>query len=93
MSQLVTVYTKPSGCQQCKLTKDALTKAAIAYQEIVVNPSDKQSLDELMLIAKSKGIAGTMPYVLVIDTATKEDKDWFGFQPEEIKKLGKEQKA
>jgi len=93
MSQLVTVYTKPSGCQQCKLTKDALTMAGIPYQEIVVNPSDVQSLDELKLIATVKGIAGTMPYVLVIDTETNEEHDWFGFQPEEIKKLNKEQAA
>jgi len=90
MSQLVTVYTKPSGCNQCTLTKRELTKAGVPYQEIVVNPSDLQSIDELRLIAKAKGIAGTMPYVLVIDAETKETHDWFGFQPDEIKKLKKE---
>ena len=93
MSRLVTVYTKPSGCNQCTNTKRSLTKAGIPYQEIVVNPSDRVSIDELKLIAKKKGIAGTMPYVLVIDTETKEQHDWFGFQPGEIEKLKKENAA
>lgn len=93
MSRLVTVYTKPSGCNQCDNTKRLLTSSGIPFQEIVVNPSDVQSIDELKLIAKEKGIAGTMPYVLVIDLETMEQHDWFGFQPDEIKKLKKENEA
>lgn len=93
MSRLVTVYTKPAGCNQCDNTKRLLTSSGIPYQEIIVNPSDVQSIDELKLIAKEKGIAGTMPYVLVIDLETKEQHDWFGFQPDKIKNLKKEQTA
>lgn len=93
MSRLVTIYTKPAGCNQCDSTRRLLTKSGIAFQEIVVNPSDVQSIDELKLIANSKGIAGTMPYVLVIDLESKEQHDWFGFQPDEIKNLKEEQTA
>lgn len=93
MSRLVTVYTKPSSCNQCTMTKRELDKAGIPYQEIVVNPSDRVSTDELRLIAGKKGIAGTMPYVLVIDLDTNEQHDWFGFQPDEINKLKKENEA
>ncbi|MGO2938876.1 MAG: hypothetical protein ACTICQ_15155, partial [Glutamicibacter arilaitensis] len=65
----------------------ALKTAGIPYQEIVVNESDKQSIDELKLIAEKKGVTATMPYVLVMDMETKDSHDWFGFQPDEVKKL------
>lgn len=93
MSKLVTLYTKPGTCNQCTNTKRALNTAGIPYQEIVVNESDKQSTDELKLIAEKKGVTATMPYVLVMDMETKESHDWFGFQPDEVKKLAKELQA
>lgn len=93
MSKLVTLYTKPGSCGQCNNTKRALKTAGIPYQEIVVNESDKQSIDELKLIASKKNVTATMPYVLVMNMETKESHDWFGFQPDEIKKLAKEPEA
>lgn len=93
MSKLVTLYTKPGSCGQCTATIRALNEAEIRFQEIVVNPSDKQSIDELKLIASKKNVTATMPYVLVMNMETKESHDWFGFQPDEVKKLAKELQA
>ncbi|MGJ3403237.1 glutaredoxin family protein [Glutamicibacter sp. Je.9.36] len=90
MSKLVTLYTKPGTCNQCTNTKRALNTAGIPYQEIVVNESDKQSIDELKLIAQKKGVPATMPYVLVMDMETKDSHDWFGFRPDKINELKKE---
>lgn len=90
MSKLVTLYTKPGSCGQCTATIRALNKAEIPFQEIVVNPSDKESIDELRRIAKELGESATMPYVLVLDRDTEDIKGWFGFQPDKIKDLKKE---
>ncbi|WP_417364029.1 glutaredoxin family protein [Glutamicibacter arilaitensis] len=91
MSKLVTLYTKPGSCGQCTATIRALNTAEIPFQEIVVNPSDKQSIDELRRIAKQLGDTETMPYVMVLDRDTEDIQGWFGFRPDKIAELKKEQ--
>lgn len=93
MSKLVTLYTKPGSCGQCTNTVRALNKAEIPFQEIVVNPSDEQSIDELKRIAKQLGEPATMPYVMVLDRDTEDIQGWFGFRPDKIDELKKEQQA
>jgi len=90
MGKLVTLYTKPGSCGQCTSTVRALNKAAIPYQEIVVNPSDKQSIDELKLIAQNLGEPATMPYVMVLDRDTEDTDGWFGYRPDKISDLALE---
>lgn len=90
MSKLVTLYTKPGSCGQCTATIRALNAAEIPFQEIVVNPSDKQSIDELQRIAKELGEPATMPHVMVLDLDTEDIQGWFGFRPDKIEDLKKE---
>jgi len=90
MSKLVTLYTKPGSCGQCTSTKRSLNGAKIPYQEIVVNPSDKQSIDELKRIAKDLGEPATMPYVMVLDRETEDVQGWFGYRPDKIEDLKEE---
>ena len=90
MSKLVTLYTKPGSCGQCTSTKRSLNGAKIPYQEIVVNPSDKQSIDELKLIAKNLGEPETMPYVMVLDLDTEDTDGWFDYRPDKIGALALE---
>lgn len=87
LSFQVTVYTQPSGCKQCDYTKRYLDRAGIPYQERVVYPHEKSSVDELKLIAQQKGVAPSMPFVMVLDEDTEDTHTWFGFQPAEIDKL------
>ena len=83
----VTVYTKSGSCGQCDSTKRYLDRAGIPYQERVVHPHEKSSVDELKLIAQQKGVAPSMPFVMVLDDDTEDIHSWFGFQPAEIDKL------
>ncbi|WP_413456044.1 NrdH-redoxin [Glutamicibacter sp. FR1] len=93
MNRLVTLYTKPAASEQCADTVRALNAAGIPFQEIVVNPSDQQSNDELSRIAKQLGEPETMPYVLVLDRDTEDIHGWFGFQPDRIQTLVEESPA
>lgn len=89
-NRLVTLYTKPGASEQCADTVRALKVAGIPFQEIVVNPSDKQSIDELSRIAKQLGEPDTMPYVLVLDRDTEDIHGWFGFQLDRIEALAED---
>mgnify|MGYP000562218586 CR=1 FL=1 len=71
----VTIYTK-SDCIQCKMTKQALTRAGITFKEIDIL-KDISMLHKL----KKEGLI-QLPYVVTTD------QHWNGFQPDKIKALG-----
>ncbi|GAA3176631.1 glutaredoxin-like protein NrdH [Fructilactobacillus sanfranciscensis] len=71
----VTIYTK-TNCIQCKMTKQALTRAGITFKEIDI-------LKDISMLHKLKKEGLTqLPYVVTTD------QHWNGFQPDKIKVLG-----
>jgi glutaredoxin-like protein NrdH len=75
---VVTVYTKPE-CQACKLTKKALEKEGIEYQEA---PLD----DDVLEAAKIDGILSA-PIVTIPGPEPGTRNWWGGFRPDRIKAL------
>lgn len=70
----VTIYTK-CNCIQCKMTKQALTRAGITFKEINI-------LKDISMLHKLKKEGLTqMPYVVTTN------QHWNGFQPGKIKAL------
>ena len=70
----VTIYIK-SNCIQCKMTKQALTRAGITFKEINI-------LKDIPMLYKLKKEGLTqMPYVVTTN------QHWNGFQPNKIKTL------
>lgn len=70
---MIVVYSTPS-CQQCNLTKKALDKLGLAYEEL---PLD----DDIREQALAAGISSA-PVVLVEGKML-----WGGFRPDAIKRL------
>lgn len=83
----VYVYKPEDSCVQCSATIRELNAAGIRFQIRVVRKADKIQADELRHIASEMGVAPQMPYVVVVDDDTEDVQSWFGFQPDEIKKL------
>ena len=78
MKQMITVYTKPN-CMACNFTKNFINDNKIEAEFIDVT-QDEQALTKI----KDLGY-NTMP-VIYVD----EQTHWFGFRPDELKKLCKE---
>lgn len=79
---MLTVYTKPSGCQQCVATKRFLDARKIAYTSIdITAPENADKLEDL----KSRGLLQA-PVVVVGDAPLPvqgETSDvWTGFRPD-----------
>ena len=83
----VTVYSKPSGCQACKITLRVLDDASIAYNKIIVRETDINLIDELKREAEALGVNGEMPCVYVFDPSTEDTDVWFGFRPDKLDEL------
>lgn len=83
----VTVYSKPSGCQQCINTARAMDRMKIPYSKILVRDEEKTLIDELKREAAALGVPAEMPCVVVYDAATDDTSTWFGFQPDKIREL------
>ena len=78
MEQTIKVYTKPN-CHQCNFTKNFINDNGITAEFIDVT-KDEQALAEM------KALGYTNLPVVYVDETT----HWFGFRPDELKKLCKE---
>ena len=74
----ITVYSKPSGCIQCTLTKKELDKAGVDYilDDITV-PENTEA---------AKYLGFTAAPLVMVRNEDGEEVMWAGFQPEMIKK-------
>ncbi|MGX7104905.1 glutaredoxin-like protein NrdH [Globicatella sanguinis] len=75
MEQTIKVYSKPN-CMQCNFTKNFIIDNDIEAEFIDVT-KDEQALAEMKALGYN-----TMPVVFV-----NENTHWFGFRPDELKKL------
>ncbi|MDP9886025.1 glutaredoxin-like protein NrdH [Sinomonas atrocyanea] len=69
----ITLYSKPA-CVQCTMTKKALDKAGLAYQEVDLT----QNPAALEYVTEELGYS--MAPVVVVD----DHSHWAGFQPQKI---------
>lgn len=83
----VTVYSKPSGCNQCINTARAMDRIEIPYSKILVRDEEKTLIDELKREAAALNVPAEMPCVVVYDAATDDTDAWFGYQPDKIREL------
>ncbi|MEV4902860.1 glutaredoxin-like protein NrdH [Citricoccus sp. NPDC055426] len=73
----ITVYTTGPSCMQCTMTKRAMTKAALPFEEVNlrVSPAALEYVqDELGYDQAPVVVAG-------------DEDHWSGFQPDEITRL------
>lgn len=71
----ITVYGKP-GCMQCTMTKKALEKNGIAYQDV-----DITEVPAALAYVEELGYA-QVPVIVASD-----ENHWSGFQPQKISAL------
>ncbi|MGP4995089.1 glutaredoxin family protein [Glutamicibacter ardleyensis] len=83
----VTVYSKPSGCNQCINTGRAMDRMEIPFTKILVRDEEKTLIDELKREAAALNVPAEMPCVVVYDAATDDTDTWFGYQPDKIREL------
>ncbi|WP_313812387.1 hypothetical protein [Glutamicibacter sp.] len=83
MSLEITVHTK-DNCQQCLDTKRSLGKFKVLYRTVHVPNTDIETIEKMRAISDQMGIALTMPYVKVVDSATGDTEEWFGHRPDLI---------
>lgn len=83
MSLEITVHTK-DNCQQRLDTKRSLSKFMVLYRTVHVPDTDIETIEKMRAISDQMGIALTMPYVKVVDSATGDTEEWFGHRPDLI---------
>lgn len=78
----LTIYTTGPECMQCAMTKRALDKQGISYQEIDLRtePSAHRYVTEQLGYIQA-------PVVIAEENGTQNT--WAGFRPDRIKRLGR----
>ncbi|QDY64857.1 hypothetical protein FQA45_00210 [Glutamicibacter halophytocola] len=89
----VRVYTPTTGCINCNNTFRVLDKEEIDYQVIKVSPEHVALIDELKREAEALGVKSEYPCVNVYYPSTGDEQIWFGFIPDNIKNIKKENEA
>jgi len=89
----VRVYTPTTGCMNCTKTLRVLDREGIDYQVIKVSPEHVALSDELKREAEVLGVKAEYPCVNVYYPSTGDEQTWFGFIPDNIKNIKKENEA
>lgn len=76
-THVIALYSKPTGCQQCRATQRRLDAAGLTYTYVDIT-TDESAL------AYVKGLGHQAAPVVVLDDGT----HWSGYRPDLIDKIG-----